>query len=161
MAEKIQLAGIPKNIPNEVIVPIPSNVPNIVKRIIYGKVQSALKRNTRVVYQDMSETKIALDLIMQMEKATSILLSRVSMNPDAVVPFVRRYFKTLEEMGSMTKTACEQAGIQYKEPRGLAVARKMNAGETKEEASGVSTEETAIESEETASKGKEKIAKVG
>lgn len=123
MAEYMMNVGIPKEVPDEVIITIPNKIPGHARRLIYGKVQSALKRNTRVMYQDTNETKIALDLIAQMEKATGLLLSRVGMNPDDVVPFVRKYFKTLEELGEMIKAACEKAGIDYKEPRGLRLAR--------------------------------------
>ncbi len=162
MAEYIQLVGVPKSIPNEVVIPIPSNVPPIVRRIVYGKLQSALKRNTRVVYQDMNETKIALDLAIQMEKATSLLLGRVGMNPEAVVPFIRQYFTTLESMGEMTKAACKKAGIDYKEPKGLAIARKIN---TEGQAPADDTESVETESAEksqpaeTESKVKEKQTK--
>lgn len=123
MAEQMMNVGIPSKIPDAVIIEIPNKIPDYARRLIYGKVQSALKRNTRVMYQDTNETKIALDLVSQMEKATGLLLSRVGMNPDDVVPFVRQYFKTLESMGEMTKAACEKAGIDYKEPRGLRIAR--------------------------------------
>lgn len=133
-AEHIMTAGVPKKIPEEIIITIPANVPDVVKRVIYGKVQSALKRNTRVMYQDTNETKIALDLVSQMEKATSLLLSRVGMHPDDVVPFVRRYFETLTEMGDMTKAACEKAGIEYKDPRGLRMARGEDVSRKTEKA---------------------------
>jgi len=117
--------GYPDKIPDEVTVKISTMLPGYVRRMVYKKIQMATDRNSRVLLQENSDTRAALDIAQQMEMATKRLLDRVSRDSETVVPLLVGWRDALLKLNDIAKETCEIANMEYRKPRGLMTEEEL------------------------------------
>ncbi len=117
--------GYPDKIPSEITVKISVNLPSYVRKMVYKKIQMATDRNSRVLLQENSDTRAALDIAQQMEMAAKRLLDRVSRDSETVVPLLVGWRDALLKLNDIAKETCEIANMEYRKPRGLMTEEEL------------------------------------
>ncbi len=131
MTDHIWDRGYPDKIPEEVVVKISGTLPGYIRRTVYKKIQMSIDRNSRVLLQENSDTRAALDIAQQMEMAAKRLLDRVSRDSKTVVPLLVGWRDALLKLSDIAKETCEIANMEYRKPRGLMTEEELT--EAKEE----------------------------